>query len=130
MKRLILTLTFLAASLASLRADLEIPPAAKAVGAVDEATYKLFQTVTGSTWDYLWRKTTVEIAFGEDGTITKSPWAGATWRITTPHAVTVVMQNPTPRQMVLHFVNSQRWTCKDWSGDPASGTRRKPSPPK
>jgi len=130
MKRLIFTLLLAVVGIAQLHADVEIPAAAKNVGAVDAPTYKLFQVVTGSTWDYLWHHTTVEIAFSEEGTMIKAPWPGATWRITGPHAVTVSMEKPSPREMVLHFVNSQQFTCKDWTGDPASGTRRKSNPPK
>ncbi|MEI9892909.1 MAG: hypothetical protein WDN28_03075 [Chthoniobacter sp.] len=129
MKHLVLTLGLFVAFLAQLHAEVEIPPVAKAVGAVDEPTYKLYQTITGYTWNYLWRHTTDEIAFGVDGTMAKAPWPGATWRITGPHAVTIAMEKPTPREMVLHFVNSQQFTCKDWTGDPASATRHKPTAP-
>ncbi|MDR3404093.1 MAG: hypothetical protein P4L99_16470 [Chthoniobacter sp.] len=125
MKHLVLALGLLVTTLAPLHAEVEIPPAAKAVGAVDEPTYKLYQTITGYTWDYLWRHTTVELVFGGDGAVTKAPWPEAAWRITGPHAVTVTMEKPTHREMVLHFVNSQQFSCKDWTGDPASGTRRK-----
>ncbi|EDY20125.1 hypothetical protein CfE428DRAFT_2049 [Chthoniobacter flavus Ellin428] len=129
MKHLLLVLVFTAAALVPLRADVDIPATAKAVGAVDEPTYKLFQIVTGSTWNYLWHHTTVEIAFAEDGTMAKAPWPGAKWRITGPHAVSVTTDKPSPREMVLHFINSQQFSCKDWTGDPASGSRRKSNPP-
>ena len=128
-KHLLLVLAFATAALAPLRADVEITPVAKAAGAVDEPTNQLFQIVTGATWNYLWHHTTVEIAFAEDGTMAKAPWPGAKWRITGPHAVIVTVEKPTPREMVLHFLNSQQFSCKDWAGDPASGTRRKPNPP-
>ncbi|HEY3900826.1 MAG TPA: hypothetical protein VGM54_19605 [Chthoniobacter sp.] len=133
MKHLIVALTCILSFVASLQAGFAIPdPATQAVGATDEETYKLYQAVTGAEWDYLWRRTTVQIAFGPDGHITHGPWGHPTWRIIGSH--TILLKEPDgygkgATEMIIRFnPELTRWTCIDWSKGRGEGIRRKPNP--
>jgi hypothetical protein len=107
-------------------ADLVPDPAAKAVGAVDLETYRLYQRLVGTSWNYTYKGHTNELTFGQGGAITFQWWPGATWRITSPNSVAI--KNPKLGEMPVHFnAEFKKFTAKDWSGGDATGTLRNPN---
>src|SRR4051812_821827 len=82
-------------------AELVPDPAAKAVGAVDLGTYRLYQRLVGTSWNYTYQGHTNELTFGPGGAIEFQWWPGATWRITSPDSVAI--KNPKLGEMPVHF---------------------------
>jgi len=126
MKHSLFAVLFLLLAASPVRAELGPDTAAKNLGAIDTQTYKLYQHLVGSTWGYVWRHTTVDVSFGQGGNFTKSPWPGATWRITGPYSIAI--KHPKSGEMAVHLnPELNKWTCKDWSGDKAQGIWHDPN---
>ena len=106
-------------------ADLVPDPAAKSVGAVDSQTFSLYQRLVGSSWTYVYRGRTGDVAFAQGGALSRG-WPGATWRITSPN--TIAIKHPelgeTPVRFTAEF---KKFIMKDWSGGEGIGIWRNPN---
>ena len=110
-------------SLTTAFGDLVSDPAAKAVGATEFQTLALYKRLVGSTWGYVFHGNTYDVSFGQGGTITVSPWPGATWRITSANSIAI--KHPKLGEMAVRFSPEfKKWICKDWGGDEGRGILR------
>lgn len=107
-------------------ADLIPDPAAKALGAVDAQTFRLYQRLVGSTWTYAYKGLSTDVTFGQGGSVKTQWWHGATWRITSSNSIAI--KNEKFGEMPVHFnAEFKKFTAKDWAGGNGIGTLQTPN---
>ena len=108
-------------------ADIVPDPAARAVGAADTQTYRLYQRLVGSASSYAYRgRIYRDLTFTQGGAIQFKPWQGATWRITSPNSVAI--RHEKLGEMSVHFNGEfKKFIAKDWGGGNATGTLQEPN---